>query len=545
MRNTHSLFRLTAALGILSLVPMALAQCPGPCEGDLNGDGCVDLSDLAALLARYGTCCDQAWVGGEHTVALWYLNGNGLDFSQNGNNLTIKTDRIGWVDDAPHCRGVLMGADPGDPNDCPDNGALVAPGSGCAYPGSDDWTIEAWVYFPSNSRNYTVINHYSEHVAGQDPYCLRVDSGEAKFEINNALVVSADVSAYRGSWFHLAAVYRYEQDAAIWAAGERLAIQPTSEVPDTLTDYDVYLGGDYCTTSTALKIDELRIAARAGSPGWELFVCDYGNDEMRRFDGVTGDLIPPPISCGNPTNPAGMTVGPDGRLYMCSTGDNRIVWYDPVERTCGDFASGEPLNDPISLTFGPDDNLYVVNYSDYQVVRYDPNGNLVDPNNPNFLVDDPNDPNDLPWSPIDLVFGPDTNLYITSTHSDFPSDCVKRYDGTTGEYLGDFVPPEAGELDHPNGLRFGADGYLYVASGLTNEVLRYDSEGTPDPNNPFASAGLNGPRYLEFGPDGNLYVTNLYADNVTRYDPTDGHFIDVFASDRLDEPTGLVFRRAD
>lgn len=543
MRNKCSFLNLVAALAAVAIVPVGLAQCPGPCEGDLTGDGRVDLSDLARLLARYGLCCDQTWEPDEHTVALWYLNGNGLDFSGNGNDLTIKTDRVGWIDDAPHCRGVLMGVDPGDPNGCPDNGALVAPGSACAYPGSGDWTIEAWVYFPSNSRNYAVINHYSEHVSGQDPYCLRVDSGEAKFEINNTLVVSADVSAYRGSWFHLAAVYRYEQDAAIWASGERLAIQPTSEVPEALTGYDVYLGGDYCTTSTGLKIDELRIADRAGSPGWELFVCDYGNDEMRGFDGVTGDLVLPPTSCGDPANPAGMAVGPDGKIYLCSTLDDRILCYDieANQWTCTVFASGDPLNGPIGLTFGPDpadpndgdDDLYVVNYLDYHVTRYDwPDGGVEDSS---FIS------GDLPTSPIDLVFGPDGNLYITSSHE----DCVKRYNGTTGEYIDDFVAPSSGGLDHPDGLRFGVDGYLYVASGLTSEVLRYDAEGTPDPDNPFASEGLGGPRYLEFGPDGNLYVTNLYGDNVTRYDPTDGHFIDTFASDGLDVPTGLAFRRAD
>jgi hypothetical protein len=30
-----------------------------PCPGDLNGDGVVDLADLAALLASYGCCNDE------------------------------------------------------------------------------------------------------------------------------------------------------------------------------------------------------------------------------------------------------------------------------------------------------------------------------------------------------------------------------------------------------------------------------------------------------------------------------------------------------
>ena len=264
---------LSCALSLLMLLASAPApaQCPGPCLGDLNGDGDVSLEDLAELLSRYGTDCEQAWTPDEYTVALWYLNGNGMDFGGNGNDLTVKTDRVGWCDDAPHCRGVLMGVDPwsgGCGNS--DGGAITAPGTGCAYPGSGDWTVEAWIFFPSNSAYYEIITHYSQHTAGHEPFKLTITNGVAEFMIqdaaNDSAAASMDISLLRGQWLHIAGVYHYQQDVSLFINGGRVAYTATAVVPESLPGYDVYLGGSYCGTTTGLKIDEVRISSTGRYP---------------------------------------------------------------------------------------------------------------------------------------------------------------------------------------------------------------------------------------------------------------------------------------
>lgn len=46
----------TNACGTVRTIPVALSVAG--CAGDVNGDSRVDLSDLAAVLAVYGTTCD-------------------------------------------------------------------------------------------------------------------------------------------------------------------------------------------------------------------------------------------------------------------------------------------------------------------------------------------------------------------------------------------------------------------------------------------------------------------------------------------------------
>ncbi|QDV26785.1 Calx-beta domain-containing protein [Aureliella helgolandensis] len=145
-------------------------------------------------------------------------------------------------------------------------------------------------------------------------------------------------------------------------------------------------------------------------------------------------------------------------------------------------------------------------------------------------------------TPGGMVFGPDGNLYVASKIS----DSILRYDVATGEFGNAFVLSGSGGLANPHGLVFGPDGNLYVTSRLTDEVLRYNG-ATGAFIDSFVTAGSGGmvnPIDLAFGPDGELYVSSRDTDQVLRYDGTTGAFRDTFVlpgSGGLDNPHGLVF----
>lgn len=153
-------------------------------------------------------------------------------------------------------------------------------------------------------------------------------------------------------------------------------------------------------------------------------------------------------------------------------------------------------------------------------------------------------------APNAAVFGPDGNLYVTTSSdpNSFEPNSVLRFDGTTGAFLDVFVAAGDGGLTDPRDLIFMPGGDLLVSSSGTNQVLRYDgADGSFD--SIFATGnGLSIPDGLTFGPDGNLYIANNGANTVLRFDGTTGAFIDVFVaagSAGLDEPTKLVFGPTD
>ena len=126
--------------------------------------------------------------------------------------------------------------------------------------------------------------------------------------------------------------------------------------------------------------------------------------------------------------------------------------------------------------------------------------------------------------------------------SDYSGDNVRLYDGLNGDDLGEFVSAGSGGLNGTWDATFGADGYLYVASSVTNNILRYDGT-TGEFIDVFAEGGgLSGPIGAVFGPDGNLYVSGSSTAQIMRYDGSSGAFIDIFTSGAgLDVARGLVF----
>ncbi|CAN0562747.1 unnamed protein product, partial [Laminaria digitata] len=139
-----------------------------------------------------------------------------------------------------------------------------------------------------------------------------------------------------------------------------------------------------------------------------------------------------------------------------------------------------------------------------------------------------------------MALGPDNNFYFSVGNQ------LHRFDEITGDFIDVFVDGKSeGGLNSPQGLVFGPDGNLYVSSSTASEVIRYDGITGKFINifMKWTPTGGYGPNRITFGPDGHLYTSDLYGDNILRFDGATGAFIDTFvvANGRLRRPEGLAF----
>jgi DNA-binding beta-propeller fold protein YncE len=125
-----------------------------------------------------------------------------------------------------------------------------------------------------------------------------------------------------------------------------------------------------------------------------------------------------------------------------------------------------------------------------------------------------------------------------------------RFDGQTGEYIGVFADPSTSPINGPFMPIFSPypefAGKILFASGFTNSIQVYDIESgnyERDLVEP-GSGGLSVPIGLDFGPDGNLYTSSAGTSSVKRYDGQTGAYIDDFVptgSAGLKNPRAIEF----
>jgi hypothetical protein len=135
-----------------------------------------------------------------------------------------------------------------------------------------------------------------------------------------------------------------------------------------------------------------RPAAVWAQNGIDVFVADYGNHRIQRFDRnlnfvcsfSTHESENAEIRFGYPT---GVALSRLGDLYICDSENTRCVKINrsnTVERTFGGFDAGKGrLVHPSQLACGPDDQVFVLDES--RVVVFDAFGNYLRSLHPDLL----------------------------------------------------------------------------------------------------------------------------------------------------------------
>gem|GEM_PF-5592253 len=217
-------------------------------------------------------------------------------------------------------------------------------------------------------------------------------------------------------------------------------------------------------------------------PNGNLFATSQSSPRgVREYDGSTGDLIGTLVDFSFPSIPNALTFTPSGSvlvgLVSGGSGSGHIEEFDSstgdLLREFSGAPPGEHLGSVEGLELGPNGNLFVAS-SGLGILEFDiTSGEFLD----TFAS------GDEIFSPRDLTFGPNGNLFVSGGSN----GSVFEYDGLTGDLIGTFA--SGGGLDFSTDLVFGPNGNLFVSNAIhAGSVIEFDGL-TGAPIGTFASGG--------------------------------------------------------
>jgi hypothetical protein len=219
-----------------------------------------------------------------------------------------------------------------------------------------------------------------------------------------------------------------------------------------------------------------------------------------------------------------------------------------------DFNPG--IDHPFNVVFDAEGDLYVSSQNTNLIARYHgPAGTKGKPGTPMPLPDtlesvDLPPGTFIPPAKLDsnglrdvraVIFAPNNEVYV----ADRAADCVRIYEARTGKYLRKLTA-QSNQLDRPIHLLLSPDGhYLLIGSGGNDSILRHDlRQGSTKVFVEPKSGGLNGPAGMAFAEDGFLYVASRNSKEILRYGSMDGRpHGKPFIKDLADNPEFLMLVR--
>lgn len=275
------------------------------------------------------------------------------------------------------------------------------------------------------------------------------------------------------------------------------------------------------------------------------------------------DRVGPGTGRGQFNGPRGIAVDPAGNTtYVVDSGNLQIDRFDAAGAYIGSWGGDDTpggiqfgslvLEDggilgPAGITVAPDGVVYVADTWNHRLAGLNADGTLVrEIGAPGERTDLGDDPATLEQSP-GLFFGPrdvmilNDEIYVVDTGNERIQ--VFGLDGSFRRVFGGYGT-EPGRLLEPVGITAGPEGRIYVADSGNARISIFQANGIPITQWPIAA--WDGQQYFEpylaFGPDGLLYATSRATGQVIVLDG-DGAIVETLDSINnvpLDGPLGIT-----
>jgi DNA-binding beta-propeller fold protein YncE len=292
-----------------------------------------------------------------------------------------------------------------------------------------------------------------------------------------------------------------------------------------------------------------------------LYVGDNADNTVKSYDATTGAYLGTQVASGSGglNGPRGLIFRNPGQLLVVNQNSNtnfngEVLRYNGETGVpLGAVVPGSDANAPFAprgMVLGLDHTLYVADDGNLDGVTL---GRLTRFNSETgaFLGDLKPTGFSGDFYPRSVVIGPDGLVYASVRNIAATGGEIMRWDPTTGQFLGVFAASNAAnDLNRPEGLVFGPDGNLYVASfranaADTDKIVEF-SGSTGAYAGKIDLDAVGGPRAfaqaLEFGPGGQLFVPITADGSIRSYDvATHNYTVFVAAGGALAQPLYLTF----
>ena len=283
------------------------------------------------------------------------------------------------------------------------------------------------------------------------------------------------------------------------------------------------------------NIMDLYIRKDVAAQVWDLGV---GAEVINEYDTPLADLWTPRAASlviggqegaapGQFNHPRDVAVGQDGTVYVADSLNHRIQAFDSdgnFLRQWGSFevgengqAAGGHFNQPWGISVGPDGNVYVADTWNHRIQVFTSDGQFIRAWGQIGQLDTAVSPTDF-WGPRAVAVGADGLVYVADTGNKrirvFTADGeLVRSIGSSGS--------AAGQLNEPVGLAIHSDGRVFVADTWNRRIQVF---------NPFGQYLTSWVVSAWYGDQGNrpyialdeargqLYVTDPDAGRVLVYD---------------------------
>ena len=259
------------------------------------------------------------------------------------------------------------------------------------------------------------------------------------------------------------------------------------------------------------------------APNGNIFVLEMVNSRIQTLDPsgkVIGEWGSPGSKDRQFDEPLRLLADSGNNLWVADTGNHRIQWFSSAGEHQGTFGSrgGEPgeFSHPAGLAFDSNNNLYVADSLNHRIQKI---GRQL-----NVLQIYPEKPDDV--NAVELLDSP-WGVAIDSTDTVYVADTghhrIVRY-ANDGRFLSAFGShgKAEGQFDGPKSLAFDADGNLVVVDSGNNRLQKFTPQG--EFMYAWGTAGMaanmfNNPQQLAIASTGEMYVADAGNNRVQKFNP--------------------------